>query len=78
MEGIYDNSAGAGPRAIVPPLVGSTVELIRRPEGTGSGKPQDRVDVLVLNYVETSPVADMVSWSCSMQMSGVVDRTAQS
>lgn len=77
MAGIYDNTAGTGPRGVIRPLVGQVVELIRQPEGTGTGKPQDKVDVLVTGYKETAPVADMVTWECTMQLSDDVDSTAQ-
>lgn len=78
MQGIYDNTANTGPRAVIEPLIGTVVELIRQPEGTGSGLPQDKVDVLVTGYTETNPVADMVTWQCQMQLSDDVDSTAQS
>lgn len=77
MSGIYDNGAG-GPRGTILPLIGTTVTLIRRPDGTGSGKAQDSVTVLVEKYTETNPVADMVTWSCDMQLAGAVTTTAQS
>lgn len=77
MSGIYDNTAGTGPRAVIEPLVGTVVELVRRPEGTGAGLPQDTVDVLVTGYTETNPVADMVAWSCDLQLSDDIDTTAQ-
>lgn len=76
MSGVYDNTAG-GPRATIQALIGTNVTLIRRPDGTGSGKAQDSVSVLVEKYVETNPVADMVTWSCDLQMSGAVTTTAQ-
>jgi len=76
MGGIYDNTA-TGPRAVIEPLIGTVVDLVRRPAGTGSGKPQDSVDVLVLEYVETNPVADMVSWTCKFTLSDAVTTTAQ-
>lgn len=76
MSGIYDTGA-AGPKAVIQPLIGQTVELIRRPEGTGTGKPQDKVDAVVKGYTESSPVADMVTWSCDLQLSDVVDSTPQ-
>jgi len=76
MGGIYDNGA-AGPRDTIEPLVGTVVTLVRRPEGTGSGLPQDSVSVLVEKYVESSPVADMVTWSCEMQCSDAVTSTNQ-
>jgi hypothetical protein len=77
MGGIYDSTALTGPRAVIEPLIGTTVELIRRPEGTGTGKPEDTVDVLVVGYVETNPVADMVTWSCELQCSDDIATTVQ-
>jgi hypothetical protein len=77
IEGIYDNTAGSGPRAVLRPIIGQAVTLIRRPEGTGAGKPQDTATVLVQEYVETAPVADMVKWSAKLQVSGVVTASTQ-
>lgn len=76
LTGIYDNTA-AGPRAVVGPLLGTVVELVYRPEGTGATKPEDTVDVLVTAYEETSPVADMVAWSATCQLSDDVVTTDQ-
>lgn len=75
MAGIYDNTAVSGPRAVIRPLIGTVVALIRQPEGAGTGKPQDSVNVLVTDYVETNPVADMVTWSCQMQLSDAITST---
>lgn len=77
MAGIYDNTASTGPRGVIEPLVGQVVTLIRRPEGTGTGKPQDSVSVLVEKYVETNPVDDMVTWSVELQPSDAVTSTTQ-
>lgn len=79
MSGFYDSTAVSGPRAKLNALVKTetTVTLVRRPEGTGSGKPEDECSVLVKSYVETSPVDDMVTWSCECTVSGDVDATAQ-
>lgn len=76
MGGVYDDGA-AGPKAIIEPLIGTLATLIRRPEGTGSGLPQESLSVLVKRYVETNPVADMITWSCEMTKSGAVTRTTQ-
>jgi hypothetical protein len=76
MSGVYDNTA-AGPRDTIEPLIGTTVTLIHRVEGTGSGRPQDSVQVLIVGYVETNPVADMVAWSCEMQCSDEITSTNQ-
>src|SRR5262245_15052789 len=76
MSGIYDDGS-SGPRDTIEPLIGTNVTLIRRPEGTGSGLPQDSVTVHVKKYVETSPVADMVAWACEMTLSSDVTSTNQ-
>jgi hypothetical protein len=80
-SGIYDNTSAptsaAGPHATFTSILGDVVELIRRTEGTGTGKPQETVDVLVVKYVETNPVADMVAWSAEMQPSGTVTDSTQ-
>lgn len=76
MGGVYDNGA-TGPRDVIEPLIGTNVTMIRRPEGTGSGLPQDSVSVLVEEYVETNPVADMVTWSVTLQPSDAVTSTNQ-
>lgn len=75
--GIYDNTAGTGPRAVIRPLVGTNVALIRRPEGTGTGKPQDSVTVHVKKYVESNPVADMVRWTAELTGSDTITSTTQ-
>src|SRR5262245_20264817 len=76
MSGIYDDTT-SGPRDVIEPLIGTNVPLIRQPEGAGTGKPQDSVDVVVRRYVETSPVADMVAWSAELQLSDAVTSTNQ-
>lgn len=68
MSGTYDDTV-TGPRDVIRPLIGTVVPLVRRPEGTGPGLPQDTVQVLITKYNETNPVADMIAWSCEMQLS---------
>jgi hypothetical protein len=77
IEGIYDNTASTGPRAVIEPLIGTTVTLIRRPEGTGTGKPQDSVSVVVVGYKETSPVAEFVKFAVELEGSDDVTTTSQ-
>lgn len=76
LSGTYDSAVG-GPRATIEPLIGTNVTLIRKPEGTGTGKPQDSVSVVVGEYTETNPVADMVKWSVSLELSDEVTTTTQ-
>lgn len=76
ISGIYDTGT-SGPRKTIEPLIGTTTAFLYQPEGTGSTKPQDSVTVLVASYEETTPVADMISWSVKLQMSDTDDVTAQ-
>lgn len=76
LTGVYDNGVG-GPRAVLRPLLGTTVEAIYRPEGTGTGRPQDTVDVVVQTYEETAPVGDMIAWTCELQLSDDVTPSTQ-
>lgn len=69
--GVYDDTA-AGPKAIIEPLLGTKVEMIYRPEGIGTGKPESTVDVLVKSYNETAPVADIRRWTAELTFSGAV------
>jgi hypothetical protein len=78
MAGTYDNTASTGPRAVLNPLVGTVVTVIRQPEGTGASLPQDSFSGLLTKYMESSPVADMVSWSAEFQISDDVNSAAQS
>ncbi len=76
IEGIYESGA-TGPAAVIRPLLGTTVELIYQPEGTGTGKPTHTVDVVVTAYNESAPVADMIQWTCELQLSDDVVTTSQ-
>jgi hypothetical protein len=71
LGGVYDTSVG-GPHDVVKPLLGTVVAFAWRPEGTGSGKPAATGSVLVQNYVESSPVADIVRWTVALEIDGDV------
>lgn len=76
--GLYDDTSG-GPKAVMEPLMaaGQLVPLVYRPEGTGSGKPQQTCNGLVSTYVESSALNDMIKWTCEVQISGGVTNTDQ-
>jgi hypothetical protein len=79
IEGVYDSTTVTGPGAVLRPLVGAdTVALVYRPEGTGTGKANAVVDVLINSYEESAPVADMITWTAEFQMSDDIVDTAQS
>ena len=75
--GTYDNTVSTGPRNALKSLLGTTVAVVRKPEGTGTGKPSDAFSAVLSKYVETNPVDDLVSWSAEFEISDVVTTTAQ-
>lgn len=76
LTGVYDNST-AGPHDVLIPLLGTVCSMSYRSEGTGSGLPQITSNVLVSSYQETAPVADMVTWTCDLMLSGTLTSTNQ-
>jgi hypothetical protein len=78
LSGFYDSTATTGPRAAIKPLLGtSDVVFIHRPEGSGAGLPQDKVNCVIKKYTQTHPTADYVTWSVDLQFSDDVDSTPQ-
>lgn len=78
IKGIHDNGAG-GPRKVLKALkaAGTAVTFIFRPEGTGSGKQQSSVSVIVKSYNDSDPVGDLVTWESELQMTGALTETDQ-
>lgn len=77
--GDYDTDVTTGPRAVLKPLYesGELVEVVRMPEGAGTGKPTDTFQAIVAKYVETNPVDGNVTWSADLEISGEVTTTVQ-
>ena len=78
ISGVHDDGA-TGPRAVLKALkaAGNSVTFIYQPEGTGAGKPQSSVSVLVAAYNESAPVAGMVKWTAELQMTGALNEADQ-
>lgn len=75
--GNYDNTVTTGTHAVLNPLVGTVVTVVRKPEGNGVGKPIQTFDALLTQYVETNPVADIVTWSAQFTVSDDVVEATQ-
>lgn len=69
--GVYDTTT-SGPNDVLKPLLNTVVAFDWRPEGTGAGKPKRTGNVLVSEYVDSSPVADIVRWTATLEISGAV------
>lgn len=76
LEGVY-STAASSPRSTIVPLLGTTVAFVYRPAGTGSGKDQDTVNVVVMTYNESVPVDDVVQFTVELQMTDTVTVTGQ-
>jgi hypothetical protein len=75
-SGKYDSEA-AGPRAVLDPLVNTKVNIKYRPEGTGSGLPQDSFDAVITGYEETGEVAGYIGFVCTTEPSDAWDTADQ-
>lgn len=75
-SGSYDSSA-TGPRKVLKPLVGTSVTVKYRPEGTGTGLPQDSFTAVITKYTETAPTAGYRMWALDTQPSDTWDSTDQ-
>ena len=77
LGGFYDSTATTGPRDAFTAVLGTVVEITHQPEGTGTGKPQDVFDALVVSFDEDKPIADYVTWTAELEISGDIDDTVQ-
>jgi hypothetical protein len=78
VSGVYETKATAtSPRTVIKPLLGTIAVLAYKPEGSGTGKPLDTVNVLVKSYKESAPVADNRMWTAEFTMSDDVVTTTQ-
>lgn len=76
-SGVYDNTALVGPSIVMKAIVGTTVAIVRKVEGTGTGKPQSAFNAVLEKFVETSPHDDIVTWAADFQISGPITETTQ-
>lgn len=71
-SGTYDNTVSVGPRNALHALIGTTVAVVRKLEGTGTGKPQDSFSAVLEKYSESNPHDDYVAWAAEFQISGAI------
>lgn len=74
--GKYINGA-TGTHTYVKAKVGTKVAFVKRPEGTGTGLPEETSTVHIKEYNESSPVADIVRWTAELTVSGIVTFSTQ-
>lgn len=72
VKGTYDDGTAPTPRLTIQSALGTVVSLTIRSEGTATGKSQTTCSALVTAYEESTPVADMITWTAEYQISGAV------
>jgi hypothetical protein len=75
LEGFYEDVTVTGaPDLVFRPRLGQTVPsvFIHGPQGNSGGSPKETVDVNVTSYEKSSPVADMITWTAELQLTGPV------
>jgi hypothetical protein len=77
MSGTYDSTAGTGPRGTLVGNEGDTLAIVRKPEGTGTGKPNEAFNAVLEEYVETNPSNDFIKWSAKFTGTGAITDTTQ-
>lgn len=79
ISGTYDTDTTTGPGKVLEDCIaaGVAVPFAYAVEGIGTGKPLQSCQVLVQTYNETAPVADIVTWTSDLQITGAVTKTTQ-
>jgi hypothetical protein len=75
MGGTYDNTVSVGPRNVLHNQKGVSFAVVRNPEGTGTGKPNDAFTAILVKYTETNPFDDIVTWAAEFEISGSIVTT---
>lgn len=74
IQGLWDDTASTGSHTVLQSLVGieTTVGFEFGPEGNGSGAVKLSGECVLSDYSQSAPVADLVSFSATFQISGSV------
>ena len=74
VNGLWDDTASTGSYTVFQSLIGieTTVGFEWGPEGNGSGAVKRSGECVVESYSESAPVADLVSFTASLKISGSV------
>lgn len=74
LAGLWDVTAVVGSQTLLSPLVGNLVgtTFIYGPAGSTTGKVKYSGTIILDDYTESVPVADIVKFTASLQISGAV------
>lgn len=79
MQGWYDSTTSTGNIAMLNTINDAkyTALITRRPLGTGVGLPQEKFNAQITSFVQTNPVADIVTYQVDWQISGLIVNSTQ-
>lgn len=73
LNGLWDKTASVGSYTALKALVGAgSAAFIWGPEGTTSGNVKITGNAVLESYTESSPVADLITFTASLQITGTV------
>lgn len=76
VNGLWDKTAVSGSYTVFNAMIGAAaVAFIWSPEGSTTGNVKITGSVVMDSYVESSPVADLVTFSATLQITGTVTAT---
>ena len=76
-SGSYDVGATTGTPSALEGQEGVSFAIIRKVQGTGTGRPQETFTGILTKFDVTAPFDDLVSWSAEWEVTGDVVRTPQ-
>lgn len=76
-SGAYDIGTVTGTGLVMEGKEGTTQAIIRKVNGTGTGKPQEVFSGILSKFDVSDPVDDIVTWSAEWEVTGTVSRTVQ-
>lgn len=76
ITGLWDKTASTGTETVLQSLVGhaTPVAFEYGPEGNTAGNVKKSGECILLTYAESAPVADLVSFTATFQISGAVTK----
>lgn len=77
IKGIYDDADSSNPRVTFQGALATTLTWTYRAAGTAAGRPELAGSGVLTSYEESAPVAEMVTWTAELQITGAVTTTDQ-
>lgn len=74
INGLWDKTASVGSYTVFKGMlgVGTPVAFVWCPEGTATGAVKQSGNAIIQTYTESSPVADLITFTATMKISGTV------